>query len=163
MAFFCSTARDLAIAQIPKAGIQTIREWLPREFAVVTNDETMRVSRRVAFIRDPLDRLESCYSFMYWLADRGTPHRCGAPVDSWQSFVNHILAHDDEHWRPQSLHVGTVPNIYRRFENLADCYGEFQPGLLPHNNRATRLPVDDYRRDELLHLYREDLALWLSA
>ena len=158
--FYMSIERDLAVAQIPKAGLSTIMQWLGRDFPVVSNDEARRVSRRVAFIRHPIERLKSCYSFMYWQKDYGHPHKCGAPVDSWEAFVDHILTHGNIHWSPQSLIVEDVPNIYRRFENLADCYEEFRPGLLPHNNRASRLPTNDYRKGDLLAFYADDLTLW---
>ena len=161
--FFMSIERDLAVAEIPKAGRSTINQWLGRDFKAVPNDVARQVSRRVAFIRHPLERLKSCYSFMYWLTEYGNPHRCGAPVDSWESFVDHILTHDNMHWTPQAQIVGDVPNIYRRFENLAQCYEEFRPGLLPHNNRASRLPTNDYREAELLDFYRDDLILWSAA
>ena len=161
--FYMSIPRDLAVAQIPKAGLSTIMQWLGRDFPVVSNDEARRVSRRVAFIRHPIERLKSCYSFMYWLADYGNPHRCGAPVDSWESFVDHVLVNDNMHWRPQSLIVEDVPNIYRRFESITDCYEEFRPGLLPHNNRASRLPTTRYRENELIEFYRDDVALWSAA
>lgn len=158
--FYMSIPRDLAVAQIPKSGLQTIAEWLGRDFPVVSNDEARKVSRRVAFIRHPIERLKSCYSFFYWLTDYGRPSKEIGPVTQWEPFVDLVLSCDNEHWRPQSVHVGGVPNIYRRFENLAECYEEFRPGLLPHNNRASRRPTNDYRHDELMQFYREDMTLW---
>lgn len=138
-------------------------QWLGRDFPVMSNDEARKVSRRVAFIRHPLERLKSCYSFMYWLRDYGTPHRCGAPVDSWPEFVDHILAHDNMHWRPQSLIVEDVPNIYRRFEDLPECFSEYRPGILPHEHRTTRLPTTDYREADLREFYRDDFVLCGAA
>lgn len=158
--FYMSIPRNLAVAQIPKAGLQTISEWLGREFPVVPNEEALKVSRRVAFIRHPIERLASCYSFFYWLTDYGRPSKEVGPVTQWEPFVDLVLSRDNEHWRPQVEHVGDVPNVYRRFENLAECYEEFRPGLLPHNNRASRLPTNDYRKDDLLALYADDLTLW---
>lgn len=161
MTFFASSERDLAVALIPKAGIQTISEWLGPGFRVVDNEAAMSFSRRVAFIRHPLERLKSCYSFMYWLADYGSPHHSGAPVDSWESFVDHVLGGArNEHWIPQTEHVGDVPNIWRRFEDIANCYEAFRPGLLPHNNRASRRPTSDYRSTELAAYYAADLDRW---
>lgn len=162
--YFLSERRDLAVAMIPKAGLMTIREWLGPEFRVVPNDEARAVSRRVAFIRHPMERLRSCYSFMYWLADYGTPHRSAAPLDSWEAFVDHVLGGArDEHWTPQVEHCGDVPNIWRRFERLPECFEEFRPGLLPHSNRASRRPTTNHREDELLRYYADDLARWKAA
>lgn len=161
--FYMSIERDLAVAQIPKAGLQTIGEWLGRGFPVVSNDVARQVSRRVAFIRHPIERLKSCFSFFYWLTDYGRPSKQVGAVTQWEPFVDLVLSQDDEHWRPQSLHVGDVPNIYRRFENLPECYEEFRPGLLPHNNRASRRPTSQYREDELLAFYADDLTLWSNC
>ena len=155
--------RDLAVAQIPKAGLTTIMEWLGRDFPPVSNDEARKVSRRVAFIRHPIERLQSCYSFMYWLKDYGTPHKSGTPVDSWESFVDYALTHDNMHWQPQAEIVGDVPNIYRRFERLAECYEEFRPGILPWHHRTSRIPTTDYRAGDLAERYSADLALWEAA
>lgn len=161
--FYMSENHDLAVAQIPKAGLNSIRDWLGREFRVVTNDQALSVSRRVAFIRNPVERLASCYSFMFWLNKRGDRHRSDAPVDCWESFVDHILTHDDEHWRPQSEHVGNVPNIIRRFESLPQCFGEFHAGILPHHNSSTRMSVNNYRAGDIAQFYIEDIRLWEAA
>ena len=161
--FYASERHNLAVAQIPKAGLTTIREWLGPDFRVVPNDRAREFSRRVAFFRHPIERLKSCYSFMYWLADYGTPHKSGAPVDSWESFVDYILTHENMHWQPQHEIVGDVPNEYRKFEDLPACYSEYRPGILPHHHRATRLATNDYRGDELQMMYRKDLEIWSAA
>lgn len=161
--WFYSEARDLAVAQIPKAGLITIMEWLGRDFPSVLPDVARSASRRVAFIRHPIERLKSCYSFMYWMKEYGTAHKSGVPVDSWESFVDHTFIHDNMHWRPQSEIVEDVPNIYRRFEDIAECYEEFRPGILPWHHRTTRLPTTEYRADELMARYSADLALWSAA
>jgi len=139
----------------------TIREWLGPQFRVVSNDEALAASRRVAFIREPLERLRSCYSFMYWLADYGTPHRCRAPVETWEGFIDHLLGGArDDHWIPQTEHCGDVPNIWRRFESLPICFEEYRPGILPHNNRSSRRPTNDHRESELRHYYAADYRRW---
>lgn len=162
--FYLSEQRDLAVAIIPKAGLMTIREWLGPGFRVVSNDEALAASRRVAFLRHPIERLRSCYSFMYWLSDYGTPHVSGAPVASWEAFVDHVLGGArDEHWIPQLEHCGAAPNIWRQFERLPECFEEFRPGLLPHLNRASRRPTSDHRQAELRHYYADDMLRWELA
>lgn len=159
--FYLSQKHNLAVAQIPKAGLMTIREWLGPDFRVVSNDETKVVTRRVAFVRNPIERLKSCYSFFYWLSVNGQLHVSGAPLSSWGVFVDHVLSGaEDEHWIPQSRHFGDAPNIWRRFESLPECYEEFKPGILPHNNRVTRLETYDYRTEELLQYYAQDFKHW---
>ena len=161
--FYMDLDRDLAIAQIPKAGLSSIRDWLGRDCRVVSNDDAMVVSRRVAFIRHPLERLKSAYSYLYWQQDYGRNTKSGAPLDSWESFVDYILENDNEHWRPQTLHCGDVPNIYHKFENLNEHWEKYRPGILDHNNHSTRLPTTDYRTDDILNMYADDLRVWESA
>jgi hypothetical protein len=152
---------DLAVAQIPKAGLRSIGRWL-YGFQVVPNDR-VSASRRVAFIRHPIERLKSCYSMMRDMQDQGVPHACGAPVDSWESFVDHVLdGAKDEHWMPQTWHCGDVPNDWRRFEDLPACCDEFHPGPLPHLNKVTRRPTSNYRETELREMYAADFAHWVN-
>lgn len=167
--FFLDESRDLAVAQIPRCGINTIREWLGG-VPVVRNDDARlaHISRRVAFIREPIDRLESAFSMFYWLTDYGWPHVSKAPVTSWETFIDLVLDAEkieDEHWRPQSVHVGDVPNIYHKFETLAINFELYRPGILPHNNKTTRAPIiiASYRLDELKKKYESDTALYERA
>jgi hypothetical protein len=163
--FYYSQQHDLAVAQIPKAGLRTISGWLQPGFRVVKNDAALAASRRVAFIRHPIERLKSCYSFFYWQKQRGQPV-ADVPLGSWQEFVDHVLdpaTVANEHWMPQANHVGSVPNIYRRFENIAQTFEEYWPGILPHNGAMSRRPTPDYRMAELFAYYADDFALWDGA
>lgn len=162
--FYMSIERDLAVAQIPKAGLTSIRYWLGHDFSVVKNDVARAASRRVAFIRHPLERLRSCYSFMCWHSEAGYVPRSAAPLNSWTTFVDHILSvKPDEHWLPQSVHVGDVPNIIRRFEQINECCRDFWDGTLPHRNQVIRLETNDYREADLMEFYKDDMALWSAA
>jgi len=166
--FFIDEARDLAVAQIPKAGIQSFKEWLGPSFDVVENDNPrlLTVTRRVAFIRDPRDRLKSAFSFMYWMDEYGRPHHSQPDITDWQAFVDHILDPGttvNEHWMPQVEIFGDVPNTFHRFENLIDHWQTYRPGYLPHRNRTTRRPTPDYRIAELATMYGEDMTIWQAA
>lgn len=165
MSFFLVENKDLAVAQIPKCGINSIREWLGRSIVVVKNNDPrlLKISRRVAFIRHPIERLKSVYSFFYWLNEDGRKHSCNAPVDNWESFIDYVLnpdITDDKHWLSQIIHVGSVPNIFHRFEDIASKYEIYKPGLLPHNNKASRRLTTDYRLSDLISKYVDDLNLW---
>ena len=161
--FYMDIDRDLAVAQIQKAGLSTMFEWLGRSFKLVDNETAKQVSTRVAFFRHPIERIPSCYSFLYWHKEYYQPHVCGAPTDSWENFVDYILVHEDGHWMPQVKHVGDTPTIYHRFENLADHFEKYRPGILPHKNISTRLPTNDYRADELIEMCADDLRIWESS
>lgn len=165
MAFFIDISRDIAIAQIPRCGIGTIKEWLGQDAIVVPNNDKrlLSITRRVAFIRNPRERIESAFSLFYWSFERRKKlHVSNAPIDSWESFVDHILSSkiDDEHWRPQTDLIGNVPNTYHRFENIAERFEIYRPGILPHNSKTSRRPSTNYRSDELLRKYADDLTLW---
>jgi len=167
MTWYVDEARDLAVAQIPRAGLTTIAGWLGWPKAVKNNDPAlMRISRRVAFIREPVDRLESAFSFFYWRADYGWPHSTPAPIDSWEAFVEYVLDPtnpDDAHWQPQIERIGgeSVATELYLFEDLADVWEDIRPGILPWHNRTSRAPtiVQDHRITELRQKYTVDRAL----
>ena len=160
-----SKRHDLAVALIPKCGLNTIREWIgPGAVSVKSDDEALfDVTRRVAFIRNPIDRLISAYSFFYWMDDYGMRSRkSNVPINDWDSFVDYVLSDktDDVHWTPQLNLIGYVANIYHRFENILEHYEKYRPGMLPHNNITSHRPVTNHRMDEIMKKYQCDLNLW---
>ena len=166
--FYLDLEHEIAVAQIPKCGLNTIREWLGRSAIVVSNNDPrlLETKKRVAFIRHPIERLKSAFSFFYWLNDYGTKHSCNAPLDSWESFVDHVLnpdIPDDEHWLPQCEHINNVANIYHRFENIANHFEKYRPGILPHNNRSSHREANNYRMPELMAKYIVDYNLHKEA
>ena len=152
--FYYNKLDDLAVAQIPKAGLMSFNEWL--RYAVVKNEVARSVSVRVAFFRHPLERLKSAYSMQFY------QHATGL---MWPEYVDEVLAgKDDEHWRPQVIHVEDVPNIYHRFENVEQHWEKYKKGCLPHENRWSRAPsINDHRKAEILEFYAEDLYIWEAA
>ena len=165
--FFVSAKHDLAVAQIPKCGIQTFQEWLGKDFEVVANDAPVLgdISRRVAFIRHPLERLKSCYSFFYWMNDYGHTSKNKVNTTSWREFVDQVLSDkpDNEHWLSQSEHIGSVPNIVHRFEDFSKHWETYRKGIMPWNNKSSRLPTFPYRTAKLVAKYSDDFALWEDA
>jgi len=163
--FFLDVRHDLAVALIPRSGSQTIREWLGRDAITVTKDDDrlQGISNRVAFIRNPIDRLASAYSLFYWMKDYGSKSYRHIPTKNWGCFVDFVLnteISDDLHWLSQVLIVGDVPNIYHRFESIADHFERYRPGILPHNNKTTRKPISNYRYEEIKDKYSADFKLW---
>ena len=166
--FHLNESQDLAIAQIPRCGLTTMGEWLGRDFPVVPNDDVRlrSITRRVAFVRHPIDRLESAFSMFYWMSTNDRQrHVSNAPIDSWESFVDHVLdpdVTDDEHWKPQSAHVGNVPNLYHRLKDLRLKFEMYRPGILPHRHLTSRSPLirENYRVAELGSKYADDIILY---
>ena len=161
--FLLDKRHDFAVARIPRCGSQTIGNWLGQDaIPVQLNDPRLfDVSRRVAFIRNPLERLKSAYSLFYWLNDYEVkPKNRGIPIGSWDEFVDHILVNEEIHWTQQTTLVEDVPNVYHRFENIIDHFEKYRPGIFPHNNWTSRRPTVDYRMDEINEKYSQDLKLW---
>jgi len=155
---------NLAVAQIPKAGLNTMREWLSG-FRVVGNDDPdlLACPQRVMFVRNPLNRLVSCYSFFKALSDIGKNHSCDAPVSSWESFVDHILVNDDPHWVSQVEHSGNKQTVVHRLEDMEFVWFRYYRGPLPWSNKTHRRPASNYRLLEIVKKYLDDYDLWLGA
>ena len=169
MAFFIDEARDLAVAQIPRCGIQTFKIWLGDSFRVVDNDDPalMTVTRRVVFIRDPRERLKSAFSLMYWSREYGRPHRAQPNVTDWQNFVDYVLDSanpDDLHWMQQvDIFSSGIPTVIHKFENLLNHWQTYRPGILQQRVHFTRPATPDYRIPELAAKYAEDFTIWQGA
>ena len=156
---------DLAVALIPKCGLQSIIAWMGKDsIRLQSNDSLLSVvEKRVAFIRNPIDRLVSAYSFFYWMDHYGKRGSEEIPIDSWESFVDHSLSVENEHWNPQTEMIGEIPNIYHRFENILEHFGKYRPGIFPHHNKSTRRPVTAYRLLDICEKYYKDFDVWLGA
>lgn len=155
--FYCSRNHDTAIAQIHKAGSQTFNEWL--RWGICDNEGARQFSKRVAFIRHPLERLKSAYSMWHYYTH-------GAYQGDWHTLIDRILdeSFENEHFMPQVKVVEDVPNIYHKFENLEQHWEKYRRGILPWMNKCSRAPdIDDYRHGELLDYYAEDLILWEAS
>lgn len=165
--FYANTEKDLAIAQIPKAGLVSLQKALGKSFPVKPNNDPalLVISRRVVFIRHPIERLKSAFSFFCRLLTEGIQHSSGATTESWEGFVDQVLAsqHDDEHWRPQSEHIGTVPNIIHRLEDIDRHWHRYCDVPITRENASPRQPTNDYRLDEVLVKYDADMQLWARA
>lgn len=148
----------LAIAFIPKAGTNTFRQWL-EDYEVLTSDDPrlLDYDTRLAFIRNPFDRLGSTYS--YFKNNKGNMVD-EAPVDSWEEFVDYILLNDDVHWRPQARHMGGMQTKVYRFEEANEVCPNYINRALPWYNKSDRVPVHPYRTEDLKDFYKEDIDLW---
>ena len=116
-----------------------------------------------AWVRDPLDRLASCFWFF-----RNSQHHWydwDARL-AWRNLVDQVLAETAAiaapHWVPQAeLLEGYLDLTVFRFEELRERWAEIGFPPLPHLNGIARgADVDlGYRRAELLEYYAADLEL----
>ena len=117
----------IALALIAKAGIQSFTEASGDQW-YMSNKQAIEFPTRIFFIRNPIDRLESCYSFLVGLKDEGTNQDI-IPEEhllTWELFVDYILENSDEHWDPQTEQLkykGTLtPTHIFRFEDVCDWW-----------------------------------------
>lgn len=163
---------DTVVAVIQKVGSQSIIQSLPfiDGGRLVGADEAMCYGQRVAFVRDPMDRLISCFSHFYWLWKTGhkndyiddsifkEPHQ-----QSYQNFIDHILNNSDGHWFPQSsllMRNGEYAfTVLHSFEDIHKKWPEYASGAIPWINSFTHIQAAPYRLAELETYYQEDRFL----
>ena len=154
----------VALAIIAKAGTQSFKEagavWY------INNQEALVYPQRIFFIRNPFERLESCYSFFVGLKNAGTRYDAipDSALTSWEAFIDHILINSDEHWNPQIntlMYKGEpTPTKIMRFEDVTKWWPLFFSKRLPHNNQSDRLVTTSYRGEEIQAFYAQDYDVW---
>jgi len=163
---------DSVVAVVQKVGSQSIISALPfiDGGRLMSREEAALYSQRAAFIRDPIERLVSCFSHFYWLWKTGHQNDYIDDAifrddhqESYRAFVDYILLKQDSHWVPQSallMHNGDyLPNIFHRFEDIHDRWQRYASGAIPWVNSFTHLTVEPYRADEIDDYYQEDRFL----
>ena len=161
-----SENNPIAISVLPKNGSTSISSVFGPSRSV--NDLSIfNTSRRVAWIRNPLSRLISAYSFFKALDNQGVLRDNSIIVTDWPSFVDHALVTMNMHWCQQipalTLHGIYVPTEEYKFEDIASKWEVVVgSGLLPWQNAATTLAITDYRKTHIEAYYAEDFAKWQS-
>jgi hypothetical protein len=150
-----------AVVLIPKAGSMSINTALN---SGIPAEDAFKCQTRLAFVRHPIQRLISAYSFFSGLNDRGCFNRVAsaAVTGSWQAWVDFILERKNKHWMPQHEIIANFPTATYRFEKLVDVWPMYFPVALPHKNRSERRKTETYRASDLERYYKKDLDLWLS-
>ena len=150
-----------SVILIPKCGNRSIHHAVGK---IIGEDEARQCDTRLAFIREPMERLKSGFSHFHWMLQRGTIYNNHAPeyAETWESWVDHILEYKDQHWRPQTETIGDFPNTLHRFENLFDVWEDYFPGFFPHIGKVTRVETHPYRVNDIKARYKEDIELWHS-
>jgi len=120
--------------------------------------------RVIAFIRNPLDRLQSAFSYFsgngQWTVDR-------LHVNTWESFIdNCALVGQDHHWAPQHLlheHQGNlVPTEWYHFDDFEEVSRSILGVEPQHRNPSKRrICVDTtYREEELRDFFSVDWDIY---
>lgn len=160
----------VAVALIAKSGNTSIKDASKYNWYVKDSDAD-QYPIRLAFVREPFQRLYSAYSFFNGLHWAGEKYDNGgvlkAAARSYYHFINYVLENSDEHWRNQGdiLLSGKVkPTHIIKF----DCINDIWPNLffegIQKSNSSVRLPVcEKYRAEELRQFYKQDIDLYNSA
>ena len=156
-----------AIARIPKNATQSIVRAMMdgRTHLDITNDEALESDIRVAFLRDPFDRLASGYSWFSNLQSKGGRTQPPVPTfDGYESYVDWALESDDSHVLPQhdlllASHGEFVPNRLHWVHDIQSVWERYYTGLIPHEHKVTRLETSDYRASDIRERYAKDFEL----
>lgn len=163
-----SVINDTAVAIIAKVGTQSFADagadWY------ISNREALIYPTRVMFVREPIERLQSCFWFFRGLRDSGTTYTGFdfKHLESWRVFVDYMLTNDDEHWTPQCdsvLNIGELtPTTYLKFDDVEKWFPVYFQQRLGHENASQWGELDlTYRIDELLTYYSKDTELYNLA
>lgn len=163
---YWATYRDAAIAMVPKCGHTSFDAMVGARLSI---DEALRIPMRVQFVRDPIDRFVSAYSFFYAL-NEDNPHRESVPKNvthnGYESFVDYALSNPNPHWMPQTELTGGIATRLHKFtgENIRRWWSHYWPGKLPDwFNACTHLPTTDYRIADLREYYATDIVAFERA
>lgn len=137
-----------AVLIIPKCGSETLRR---NAMGVV--DQVTTVDRLV-FLRDPIDRFQSAYSFL---------SKLGAAPENYTDFVDWSFDIDDEHVAPQAEYVyQSGQKMYDHAYMLTDMDDVFtrRVGYAPvRYHESYHKKITDYRLDEIKQKYAADYDL----
>lgn len=157
-----------AIAIIPKVGNTSFSEIV--DGGRLTSEEALQFKIRVMFIREPIERVISNYSFFHALNDN-EECRTNIPKEithnGYEVFIDYILLDKgNPHWAPQmELTDGIATHLYKfNCDNIRKYWPMHWSGRQPNwMNATTHLEVNDYRMKELLEFYVKDTAAYESA
>lgn len=160
--------KSLAMPVLPKCGSSSLK-YNPAFHPHVSVKEVLIIPERIAWIRQPIDRLYSCWCNFV----KGTNHNLkevgtGKGLTSWEQFIDLILEGElNVHWNPQVPQLTYqdvyVPTISERFENLPVKFNHYLSGTLGHINASDPRTINrSYRIKEVQDKYKEDLDLWES-
>ena len=148
----------VAFAAIPKCGQHTIAAY---GGVMVDSAVIHKIATRIAFIRDPFDRLKSAFHFF-------KQTNCYVQCDhmsSYGKFIDWALDSDDEHVIPQHKFLFNSFNTLIKIEYMSEVMEELTGSVVtPQNTSEHNMKCDaDYRADDIKSYYKEDYELYEEA
>lgn len=144
----------VAFAAVPKCGQHTFMGLGATELPFDRIDE---FPIRMVFIREPFDRLASCYFFFqgsdYSIEDEH--------LQNYETFIDWALDSDDEHVMPQS-ELFSRYHFKRRFlvSDMCRVLSILTGEKIPKLNASLREDLDQgYKASEIQDRYRDDFLM----
>ena len=183
MAFLTRVGNDKCVGIIRKCGNSAITSAVraTRQPLRLTNAEALSYLRRIAFFRDPYQRLKSGFNHFWTITEMGSgfddmPRSSlyvegrGVQAD-YEAYIDHVLLnrYNDLHWKPQ-VEVMLSGNTFVPNEcyNLADMsaiwptlFNGRKVGAGDDGNGWQDIPLDDtYRRADIAAAYPHDQVMF---
>lgn len=152
------------VALIHKCGSSTISNALHAAHTVMV-DKSDSYPVRIAFIRDPIERIKSWYSFLTGIAETGSQTIYHIDISTYESFIDSALSNPGlVIFQPYSTGFQNLTDVYKLsdIESVWPKYFKLRRKPSRSNAFYPHPGINDYRLDELRDLYREDLELWRS-
>jgi hypothetical protein len=149
---------SIALPAIPKCGQHTLVSL----GGVELEFERLRdFPVRIAFVRCPVDRLVSCFSFFHKVGY----HLPSIHMDSYEAFVDWALDSDDEHVLPQ-FQLCSFHHFKRRFplSRMTEVLGLLTGQSVTKENPSEHYDVNAaYRLEDIKERYHDDFAVYEEA
>ncbi len=164
--------------RVPKVASTSLLLALRKVDPADKSDEYDKSHFKFTFVRNPFDRLASCYRHVI---RRGTPEVLdGCPgmsrTMSFETFVEALSKIEkpekmDMHFRPQYTFFPEKPDYIGKFENLKEDFAEIcqkiglHPPELLHRNSTDKTIFKDYYRDskilqKVVNCYKKDFEMF---
>lgn|GEM_PF-3619776 len=155
-ALILTSLGPIAFCLIPKCGQHTLESIS----VDIVGPRELKSLKRVAFIREPIDRLKSAYHFFLY---KGYTLE-GQAIGGWESFIDWALESNEEHIRPQATFTLAFDNFIK-MDFMTEVLESITENRIDALNAAPRYnDVDDlYRIDDITKKYKDDFILYESA
>jgi hypothetical protein len=140
---------------------------------VYDDQEVFRFDTRILFVRHPVERLISTYSFYYHLNENdenGQHVRIPKSVThkGWPTWVDFIIDNmengdNDPHWSPFSKYAEIATKVININKLDSDFSKYWSKPVRRENTGREHLSSIDYRKAQLSAIYGDDLAIYQSV
>ena len=147
----------VCVAAIPKCGQHTLSAL---SYSSIERKKIPDFSVRLAFVRDPVERLRSCFHF--YLDSRF--NISGERIRSYPQFIDWALESQDEHVLPQADFIAPLFNTVISIRDMSSTLSRLTGRKVLTLNKSSRFDVDSsYRLIDVKNKYRKDYILCEKA